>query len=104
MDLVISNTARHSLRDFASWQFLKTGDYQSDCATGRRLARDFLSLASDESFPIVLPQVIASIAAGDGSLSGLEIGFFTQLGRRLVAASSLPEARPPLTVCRGLAT
>lgn len=89
-----------TLLDFARWHFEPTGDYASDCATGRSLARSFLAWNGDGSFPPTLGWAMASIGNLSRPQSGIEVGFFAVIAAALQGVS-LPETRPDLVLING---
>jgi len=97
MYLAASNDTAPTLREFASWPFHGSGNYTADCARGRGLARQFASQLQleDADSSAVLQHLVGSIAKRGSELTGLEVGFFTQLARHLTAPAA---ARPSLSV------
>lgn len=85
---------------FTKWAFVPTGDYGEDCATGRRLASEYLAFQNDPAFAPALGWVVQSVAALNRPLSGLEIGFFHELNRYL-GEVHLPDPAPTLRVIKG---
>lgn len=100
MHLIGNERTPADLAAFANWAFEPTGDYQSDCTTGRRFASEYLAFQNDPLFAPSLGWIVQSIAALDRSLSGLEIGFFHELNRYLSEAI-INSPIPPLRVING---
>lgn len=100
MEIAANDPHGLTLLDFARWHFEPTGDYGSDCATGRSLARCFLAWKGDGSFPPTLGRAMASIANLSRPQSGIEAGFFAVIAATLQSVS-LPETRPSLIVING---
>jgi hypothetical protein len=97
MYLAASNDTAPTLREFASWPFQASGNYAADCARGRGLARQFASQLQleDPDSSAVLQHLVASIAKRGSELTGLEVGFFSQLAQLLREPAA---ARPALSV------
>lgn len=98
---VLHNDLMHlSNREFASWPFEPTGDYISDRAKGRALARELLARRDESNFNPMLGWIVQSVGKLDRDLSALEIGFFSDLSRALVGNDLAPPA-PNLRVING---
>lgn len=100
MQLIKNEREHPGLSDFTNWSFEPSDDYADDCATGHRLASEFLAFQKDPAFAPSLGWVVQSIAKLDRSLSGLETGFFHELNSYL-ATVSVPDAAPNLRVIEG---
>jgi hypothetical protein len=86
MRMTTNNERQDSLRNFTCWKFEPSGDAAADCATGRRLAREYLDWRHAPEFPILLGYISASIAKLDRPHSGIESGFFAALSEVLSTA------------------
>jgi len=80
------------LRDISAWPFEASGEWSSDNARGRRLALRFASQMQEADSPASLGHVVASIAKRGSELTGLEVGFFSQLAQLLRPALSVVSA------------
>lgn len=58
-----------------AWAPQRTGDYETDCALGRKCASEFAEFASASDANSLLG-VIVSDMVEDGRFTGLEVGFF----------------------------
>jgi hypothetical protein len=98
----IAAMANHnmSLADFSRWSVEPSGDYEADCATGHRLAWDFLAWRHDAGFAVALGWLVSSIAKRNREGSGIEAGFFHVLGSALMQVD-LAKPEPALTVIEG---
>ena len=97
MHLVPSNDTTPTLAEFTNWQFQPSGNYATDCARGRGLARQFTALLQQEDAdsPSVLQWVVESIAKRRSELTTLETAFFWHLERQIRQPAA---DRPSLSV------
>lgn len=65
------------------WAIEPTGDYAADCASGREAAGELQRAMFFGSTPILLGSVARAIA-DKGRWTGLEVGFFHEMGEALV--------------------
>lgn len=100
MELASKNDWNVALAEFTHWKFQPNGNYEIDCANGRRLAREYLALNFEPSFAPALGWIVQSLTKLERPLSGLEIGFFHELNSRLTALPS-EQFRPDLRVIDG---
>ena len=66
-----------------AWVPERTGNYADDCARGRRYARELLNFMREKNDPLPFNQVVRSMTDG-GTMSGVEIGFCTEIGIYLI--------------------
>jgi hypothetical protein len=60
------------------WHVKPSGDYAADCATGRKLALEYLSFAEENTggCPPSLPWIVRDMPR---ALTGIEVGFLTMV-------------------------
>ena len=61
------------------WHVSRSGDYATDCATGRAHADELVRVMRAEGNPGLLHHVVEAIALGGQFDGGVEVGFFTRL-------------------------
>lgn len=69
------------------WEPVRTGDYATDCATGRRYARELIDFMSVTDDPLPFGRAVRAITAG-GVYEAVEIGFCSTLGFVLAGISA----------------
>lgn len=66
------------------WVVKPSGDYATDCRTGRRHASDLISVIDRYDAPNFYGEVVKRISQKDGDWSGIETGFFQEVAERLI--------------------
>lgn len=100
MNIATENRTPGDLSEFTRWSFEPTGDHSIDCATGRRIAHDYLAFREDPCFAPALGWIVTAIGALNRPHSGIETGFFHALNGAL-ATCDLPASGPCLRVIDG---
>ena len=74
-----------SLAIESAWSPARSGNYATDCATGKSYAGELVSYMQEASDPTALGRVIADMQ--DRCFGGVEIGLLQGLGERLIRAT-----------------
>jgi hypothetical protein len=67
------------------WKPTRTGDYATDCSTGRKYFNELLAFIERTGNPTLLCRVLSAQVRG-GVWNGVEIGFAQAMGEMLQAA------------------
>lgn len=65
------------------WSPQVTGDWSTDCATGRRYADEMLARIRKNENPTALGHIVKAMV-GHGQWGGVEVGFFQRLSEDLL--------------------
>jgi hypothetical protein len=67
-----------------AWTPIRSGNYGTDCTTGRAAAQELLQAMTNSGSPLMFGTVAQAIAACDAESDGVEIGFYSIIGLALI--------------------
>ena len=65
------------------WVVTPTGDWGTDCDTGREYAKALMRYSRAHQTPFILGYVMKAIAS-KGQIGGIEVGFFNAIGEAMI--------------------